>query len=69
VKDLKDIPDNIKQDLNIKPVRWIDEVLTAAIRGYSQRLPRKSKKVKTKSSVVSVAKKVKLRKSDRIRAH
>lgn len=69
VKDLKDIPDNIKQDLNIKPVRWIDEVLTAAIRGYTQRLPRKSKKVKTKSSVVSVAKKVKLRKSDRIRAH
>lgn len=69
VKDLKDIPDNIKQDLTIKPVRWIDEVLTAAIRGYSQRLPRKNKKAKAKSAVVSVAKKVKLRKGDRIRAH
>ena len=31
VKDLKEIPENIKQDLNIKPVRWIDEVLSAAI--------------------------------------
>ena len=27
VRDLKEIPDNIKQDLDIKPVRWIDEVL------------------------------------------
>ncbi|TAK78723.1 MAG: endopeptidase La [Gammaproteobacteria bacterium] len=63
VKDLKEIPDNIKQDLNIKPVRWIDEVLSSAIAGYPERLPRKNKK--TKSSVVSVGKKVKLRKSDK----
>ena len=27
VRDLKEIPDNIKADLDIKPVRWIDEVL------------------------------------------
>ena len=26
VRDLKEIPDNIKADLDIKPVRWIDEV-------------------------------------------
>ena len=57
VKDLKEIPDNIKQDLNIKPVRWIDEVLDAALNGYPDRLPRKSKKVK--SSLVAVGKKVK----------
>ncbi len=46
VKDLKEIPDNIKQDLVIKPVRWIDEVLTAALRGYPERLPLKRKKQK-----------------------
>ena len=27
VRDLKEIPENIKSDLEIKPVRWIDEVL------------------------------------------
>ena len=27
VRDLKEIPDNIKEDLEIKSVRWIDEVL------------------------------------------
>lgn len=30
-KDLAEIPDNIKQNLNIKPVRWIDEVLDEAL--------------------------------------
>jgi ATP-dependent Lon protease len=29
--DLKEIPDNIKADLNICPVQWIDEVLTIAL--------------------------------------
>lgn len=66
VKDLKEIPDNIKQDLSIKPVRWVDEVLTFAIKGYPQRLP-KSKKVK--SALAAVAKKDKIRKSERDRAH
>jgi ATP-dependent Lon protease len=27
IRDLKEVPDNIKADLDIKPVRWIDEVL------------------------------------------
>ena len=27
VRDLKEIPENIKSELDIKPVRWIDEVL------------------------------------------
>lgn len=65
VKDLKEIPDNVKQDLNITPVRWIDEVLSAALNGYPARLPRKNKKVK--AHIASVNKK--LRKSDRIRTH
>ncbi len=30
-KDLAEIPKNIKQNLNIKPVRWIDEVLELAL--------------------------------------
>ena len=29
--DLKEIPDNIKADLTIKPVKWIDEVLQLAL--------------------------------------
>ena len=35
-RDLKEIPDNIKADLIIKPVKWIDEVLAIAL----ERVPR-----------------------------
>lgn len=31
VKDLEEIPDNIKSELDIRPVKWIDEVLTIAL--------------------------------------
>ena len=34
-RDLKEIPENIKRDLDIKPVKWIDEVLLVAL----QRMP------------------------------
>jgi ATP-dependent Lon protease len=30
-RDLKEIPDNIKEDMIIKPVKWIDEVLQIAL--------------------------------------
>ncbi len=30
-KDLAEIPDNIKQNLDIRPVKWIDEVLAVAL--------------------------------------
>jgi ATP-dependent Lon protease len=30
-RDLKEIPENIKQDLSIHPVKWIDEVLSLAL--------------------------------------
>jgi ATP-dependent Lon protease len=30
-RDLKEIPDNIKAELDIKPVKWIDEVLGIAL--------------------------------------
>ncbi len=31
VRDLKEIPENIKESLDIRPVRWIDEVLDLAL--------------------------------------
>jgi len=31
VRDLKEIPDNIKESLDIRPVKWIDEVLDMAL--------------------------------------
>ena len=31
VRDLKDIPDNVKGDIEICPVKWIDEVLELAL--------------------------------------
>lgn len=68
VKDLKEVPDNIKQDLSIKPVRWVDEVLSLAINGYSGLLPRKGKKDKKAGLVVAAAKKEKIRKSG-VRTH
>lgn len=66
VKDLKEIPDNIKKDLDIKPVRWIDEVLSYALNGYPERLPIKGKKLK--AIIAGTNKKVK-KGSDRVRAH
>ncbi len=32
-RDLKDIPDNIKQELEIIPVKWVDEVIKSALVG------------------------------------
>ena len=51
-RDLVDIPKNIKQNLDIKPVRWIDEVLELALTHLPE--PRKtsseSSTKKTKST-------------------
>jgi ATP-dependent Lon protease len=70
VKDLKEIPDNIKKDLDIKPVRWIDEVFALALNGYPARTlaKNKGKKIKKLKTVISAAQK-KIRKGDRDRAH
>ncbi|MDH0647120.1 endopeptidase La [Pseudomonas sp. GD03858] len=39
VRDLKEIPEDIKQDLQIKPVKWIDEVLQIALQYAPEPLP------------------------------
>jgi len=67
MKDLQEIPDNIKKDLTIMPVRWIDQVLSYALNGYPGRLPRKTKKLRALAAQVQHKK---LRKGgDRVRAH
>ncbi|GAB5449881.1 MAG: endopeptidase La [Halioglobus sp.] len=37
-RDLKEVPDNIKEDLQIRPVKWIDEVLAIALESMPQQL-------------------------------
>lgn len=41
-RDLKEIPDNIKADLEIIPVQWIDEVLEVALSYMPEALPEKA---------------------------
>jgi ATP-dependent Lon protease len=43
-RDLVEIPKNIKQDLDIRPVRWIDEVFEIAL----TRMPEPKKAAKEK---------------------
>lgn len=38
VRDLKDIPDNVKRDIEICPVKWIDEVLELALQEPLERV-------------------------------
>ena len=39
VKDLAEIPDNVKNHLEIVPVRWIDKVLEVALSAPTKPLP------------------------------
>ena len=45
VKDLPDIPDNIKNRLEIHPVKWIDQVLEWALERQPSPLPAKADEV------------------------
>ena len=45
-RDLKEIPDNIKEDLDIIPVQWIDQVLEVALQYMPVALPEPSESVK-----------------------
>jgi ATP-dependent Lon protease len=42
VKDLAEIPDNIKNRLEIHPVKWIDQVLEMALERKPEALPEKA---------------------------
>lgn len=46
-RDLKEIPDNIKGELIIHPVKWIDEVLEIALQRKPEPLPESSEKPAT----------------------
>jgi ATP-dependent Lon protease len=39
VKDLQEIPENVKNNLEIVPVKWIDQVLEVALESVPQPLP------------------------------
>ncbi|MBU4612838.1 endopeptidase La [Achromobacter sp. GG226] len=43
VKDLQDIPDNVKGEIEVVPVRWIDEVLSHALERLPEALPEEEK--------------------------
>ncbi len=45
VKDLSEIPDNIKNRLDIHPIKWIDQVLDLALESKPKPLPEKSEPV------------------------
>src|SRR3989440_10334939 len=52
-KDLVEIPDNIKGNLDIKPVKWIDEVLAVAL--TQQPAPQQQPEVAAPAAAVAVA--------------
>jgi ATP-dependent Lon protease len=49
-RDLKEIPDNIKRDLDIRPVSWMDDVLKIAL----ERLPEPNTETIVESGVQTV---------------
>jgi len=69
VKDLKEIPDNIKKDLDIKSVRWIDEVFSLALIGYSDTSSGKTKKTRSKKHLTGRTHVRKTRRGDRPSTH
>jgi ATP-dependent Lon protease len=48
LKDLKEIPDNIKQDIEIIPAKWIDEVLQVALQYMPKPLKEEGDKIVAK---------------------
>jgi ATP-dependent Lon protease len=63
-RELVEIPKNIKQHLDIKPVRWIDEVLEVALQHLPQVTGEKEKTAKTASKEKAASKE-----NDIIRPH
>jgi len=55
VKDLQDIPENVKNQLEIVPVKWIDRVLEVALESVPQALPDEEPAVAAKADEAAVA--------------
>lgn len=55
-KDLKEIPENITGLLDIRPVRWIDEVLAIALQRLPESLPEEDDLIKVAAPAVIVKK-------------
>ena len=64
-RELAEIPRNIKQNLDIRPVRWIDEVLDVAL----ENMPNPGAKKPTKSDMVKEREARGNEKNDQIRPH
>ena len=64
-RELVEIPKNIKQNLDIRPVRWIDEVLEVAL----QRMPAPVVVVKESGEIIKQEQAVEAEKKDTIRPH
>ncbi|WP_395700103.1 endopeptidase La [Aquabacterium sp.] len=56
VKDLQDIPENVKNNLEIVPVRWIERVLERALETMPQELPEEDPAIKSEAAKPEVAK-------------
>jgi len=55
VKDLQDIPENVKSHIEIVPVKWIDKVLEVALERQPQPLPDDEPKVEAKPEAAAAA--------------
>lgn len=65
IKDLTEIPDNIKNKLDIHPVKWIDQVLDMALESKPKPLVEAVEKV----GVISLAEEAKLPESNLVTKH
>ena len=68
-KDLTEIPKNVKDKLDIRPVRWIDEVLQVALVHQPVPLPEEAGKAQEAKAVKGKAKEKPETKQKPIRAH
>ncbi len=66
-RDLKEIPDNIKADLQIIPVQWIDEVMEVALSYMPKSLPEKA--LPEKAAKQSDAKQKSAKNDERVNTH
>jgi ATP-dependent Lon protease len=68
-RDLKEIPDNIKADLDIKPVKWIDEVLQLALETMPKPITDEEFLAKSTSTDAAVDEKAGKEEKSRLNAH